>query len=180
MKDKGLAVGDRVAVLDDVLEGLVTALSGDQIEIETPEGLRVWLPAAELISVGEMPQISNYRAYQEKQMKEETGSGRRLTRSKKGNKGDRILTVDLHLERLPPHIQKSDRMHILDYQLDWTRRQIEFARAKGVPRVIIIHGVGEGVLKEEVLTLLRRMGNIDYADAPYHQYGFGATEALLR
>ncbi len=180
MNDKRIALGVRVAALDDVMEGVVTAMAGNQVEIQTSEGLRIWLAVNEVIPVGEMPEVSNYQAFEEGKKKEEAGSGRRITHSKKGKKGDRILTVDLHLEKLPPHIQKSDRMHILDYQLDWTRRQIEFARAKGIPRVIIIHGVGEGVLKEEVLTLLRRMGNIDYADAPYHQFGFGATEALLR
>lgn len=173
-------IGDRVSALDDDIEGVVTAVEGSRYLVETGEGFPFWFEGRELTLTGEMPEVSNYQAYQSQAQKDDSGRRRRgISYSKKGNKGEPLLTVDLHLEKLPPRFRNADAIQVLDYQLDWTRRQIEFAKSKGIARVVVVHGVGEGVLKEEVRTLLRRMGHTHFFDAPYHLYGFGATEVRL-
>lgn len=177
---KPIRIGMRVSVLDDDLSGVVTALRSGEVCLLTDEGLELWLPTNEVAPQGELPEISNFQAFESQRQKEKGSKPeRRIAFAKKGNRGDRILTVDLHLERLPPRYQRADPYEILEYQLDWTRSQVEFARSKGIPRVVVIHGVGEGVLKTEVHALLRRMGLHDVSDAPYAQYGFGATEVRL-
>ena len=47
-------------------------------------------------------------------------------------------------------------------------------------KLIIIHGVGEGVLKDEVRLFLSKKEGIEYFDADYREYGKGATAVELR
>jgi hypothetical protein len=50
---------------------------------------------------------------------------------------------------------------------------------KRISRIVFIHGVGEGILKEELGYLLRRYDNLRYYDAEYQKYGLGATEVYI-
>ena len=68
---------------------------------------------------------------------------------------------------------------ILNLQLDIAKRQLEFAIKKRISIVVFIHGVGKGVLRQELETLLRRYDNVTFYDADYKTYGLGATEVRL-
>jgi dsDNA-specific endonuclease/ATPase MutS2 len=46
-------------------------------------------------------------------------------------------------------------------------------------KLVIIHGVGNGRLKQEVRTILSSYKNLQFHDASYSKYGFGATEILI-
>ena len=59
------------------------------------------------------------------------------------------------------------------------QRQLEFAITKRIPKVVFVHGVGEGVLKAELDFLLGRYENVSFYDASYKEYGFGATEVRI-
>ena len=50
---------------------------------------------------------------------------------------------------------------------------------KRLQQVVFIHGVGEGVLKAELHTLLRRYDGIRFSDADYREYGQGATQVWI-
>jgi dsDNA-specific endonuclease/ATPase MutS2 len=45
--------------------------------------------------------------------------------------------------------------------------------------MVFIHGVGEGVLRQELETLLGRYSNVQFYDADYKSYGIGATEVRI-
>ena len=49
---------------------------------------------------------------------------------------------------------------------------------EGIP-IVFIHGVGEGVLKEELGYLFRKYDNVKFYDADYQKYGLGATEVYI-
>ena len=68
---------------------------------------------------------------------------------------------------------------MLNLQLDTARRQLEFAIKKRIPKIVFIHGVGEGVLRQELETLLSRYNNVQFYDADYKTYGLGATEVKI-
>ena len=68
---------------------------------------------------------------------------------------------------------------MLNLQLDTARRQLEFAIKKRIPKLGFIHGVGEGVLRQELETVLRRYNNVTFYDADYREYGLGATEVKI-
>ena len=68
---------------------------------------------------------------------------------------------------------------MLTLQLETARRQLEFAIAQRIQRVVFIHGVGEGVLRTELEFLLGRYSNVTFYDAEYAKYGVGATEVYI-
>ena len=68
---------------------------------------------------------------------------------------------------------------MLNLQLETAKRQLEFAMRKRIQKVVFIHGVGEGVLKEELKYLFNRYDNVSFYDAEYKKYGLGATEVYI-
>ena len=89
------------------------------------------------------------------------------------------MEVDLHIEKLVPDLRGMSAYDILDHQLDVARGQLEFALRKRIQRIVFIHGVGEGVLKAELHTLIRRYEGLRARDADYRTYGMGATEVYI-
>ena len=69
---------------------------------------------------------------------------------------------------------------ILTLQTETAKRHIEFAIRNRIPKIVFIHGVGEGILKAELDFLLGRYDGIDFQDANYQKYGLGATEVYFR
>jgi len=67
---------------------------------------------------------------------------------------------------------------MLNLQLDTAKRKVEFAIQKRISKIVFIHGVGEGVLKSELLRLLNKYP-VKYYDASYKKYGLGATEVYV-
>jgi dsDNA-specific endonuclease/ATPase MutS2 len=50
-----------------------------------------------------------------------------------------------------------------------------------VKKIVFIHGVGDGVLKNELRRELgRKYPKYPYQDASFREYGFGATMAILK
>jgi dsDNA-specific endonuclease/ATPase MutS2 len=71
------------------------------------------------------------------------------------------------------------KFEMLNLQLDTAKRQLDFAISKRIQKIVFIHGVGEGVLKEELGYMLRKYDNVKFYDADYQKYGLGATEVYV-
>lgn len=85
--------------------------------------------------------------------------------------------MDLHIDRLVPDHDKMERDAILDYQLNYFEHNLEKAIAHRYTRVIFIHGVGNGVLRERLHQKLKQKPEVrSYREADPNQYGYGATE----
>ena len=71
---------------------------------------------------------------------------------------------------------------ILTKQMNCCRHFIQRSISSNMNRVVLIHGKGEGVLKSEIISYLRKLKNyhdlnIEFFEAPYSEYGMGgATE----
>ncbi|GAL67307.1 Smr/MutS family protein [Jejuia pallidilutea] len=89
------------------------------------------------------------------------------------------MEVDLHIHNLVQSSRGMTNFDMLNLQLQTAQRQLEFAIKKRIQRIVFIHGVGEGVLREELETLFRRYDNLKYYDANYQKYGLGATEVYI-
>jgi hypothetical protein len=91
-----------------------------------------------------------------------------------------IWEIDLHIESLRDSHWGMGNAEILKIQLTELRNFYSKARDKHIRKLIIIHGVGEGVLKDEVRLFLSKKEGIEYFDADYREYGKGATAVELR
>jgi dsDNA-specific endonuclease/ATPase MutS2 len=89
------------------------------------------------------------------------------------------MVVDLHINQLIPKTRGLDNYEMLTIQLDTAKRQLDFAISKRIPKVVFIHGVGEGVLRTELEYLFNRYENLKFYDADYQKYGRGATEVYV-
>lgn len=91
-----------------------------------------------------------------------------------------IPEIDLHIENLLNGHAKLDKSEILRIQLQHFQRFMEKAVRLGVPNVFIIHGVGEGKLREAIAERLRQNPHVvKFKNEYHHKYGYGATEVIL-
>lgn len=174
-----LEIGNKVAVLDDVLKGIVTVIDGNTITVETNDGMLFNFSRSELVKIEkDQHQLSKYSDINNPILKE------KLTAQKSNkslfikDKNEVILEVDLHINQLVSSTRGLDNYDMLNLQLDTAKRKVEYAISKRISKIIFIHGVGEGVLKAELNTLLNRYP-VKYYDASYKKYGLGATEVYV-
>ena len=92
-----------------------------------------------------------------------------------------LVEIDLHINQLLDDTRGLSNADMLKLQLDTFRKEMDKAIATGVKKIVFIHGVGDGVLKNELRReLQRKYAKYPYQDASFREYGFGATMAVLR
>jgi dsDNA-specific endonuclease/ATPase MutS2 len=175
--------GDKVSVLDEAIDGFVVSAINNEIQIETIDGFIMNFRANELIKLNNdselIQEIKSFNLNKIKQEKEIPKS-RSFVKEKK-NKGEiPPPEFDLHIEKLVKNYRGMSNYDILNLQTETAKRHIEFAIRNRIPKIILIHGVGEGVLKSDLDFLLGRYDNIVFHDANYQKYGVGATEVLIK
>lgn len=89
--------------------------------------------------------------------------------------------IDLHIHALLPETHaKLDPGEILRIQMQHFDRFMDRAVRLGVHQVFVIHGMGEGKLRDAVANRLRQMPAVRrFKNEYHHKYGYGATEVLL-
>ena len=174
-----LEIGNKVAVLDDVLKGIVTKINGDEISIKTEDGMQFNFLASELVKIDrEQHELTKFTDINNPLLQEKTASQKSRKSNFVNHKNEVILEVDLHINQLIKSTRGLDNFDMLNLQLDTAKRKIEFAIAKRISKIVFIHGVGEGVLKGELMRLLNKYP-VKYYDASYKKYGLGATEVYI-
>jgi len=171
-------IGDVVETIDDVISGTVVGIEGNTVTIEDADGFVISFLSSELMRVGGAIQVTNYEVAQVKAQKE-LPKKRPLKVVKAKERTAPKMEVDLHVNKLVRDYGNLTSFQKLNLQLDTAKRQLEFAMRKKIQKVVFIHGVGEGVLKEELGYLFRRYENLKYYDADYQKYGMGATEVYF-
>jgi len=69
---------------------------------------------------------------------------------------------------------------ILEIQKEKVESEMKLAIQTGVKKIIFIHGLGQGVLKQEVINLLKtKFKKYYFQDASFKEYGYGATMVIL-
>lgn len=173
-------VGDKVEVLDEMLRGKVVAISPSDITIESEDGFLMKFAPNELVKMSDSNDIkvSNYEISQIKAEKEYKKKNYRATLKPKERNAPK-MEVDLHINQLVPSTRGMSNHEMLNLQMETAKRQLEFAMGKRIQKIVFIHGVGDGVLKEELNFLFGRYENLKYYDADYQKYGLGATEVYI-
>ena len=176
-------IGDKVSVLDDAIDGVVVGVKNKDITIETTDGFVMTYFVNELIKINKSSELNHIN-------KSDTLDKINIDKqpSKKQNipvfKSDKIERgvpeFDLHIEKLVKNPRGMSNFDILTIQTETAKKHLEFAIRNRIPKIVFIHGVGEGVLKAELDFMLKNFDNISFQDANYQKYGLGATEIYFK
>lgn len=84
--------------------------------------------------------------------------------------------IDLHIEKLKPDLIHAPGERIIDFQIKAFQNYLEDAYVAGVSDVTIIHGIGKGVLKSAIISLVKTDKRIKIYSEINHG---GALQILL-
>lgn len=161
-------IGEEVRFLNDTGSGEIVDIQGEEALIMKDDGFDYWLPFSELIP---------HKNLQVERV-EQKDNWLRPKANPKSHVPDR-LEKDLHFTQLVAFPKNYDNFQMLQIQLAQARKTIDKARKAGIKRVILIHGIGQGVLREQLHQMLERMDRLQFFDADFARYGRGATEIEL-
>jgi hypothetical protein len=181
--------GDKVTFLNESGGGVVQKILNERYAIvENEDGFDVQYLIAELVFVPEkqsynLDGIEHVLSVQEKIQSE----GKMRIQEDFDRKSKSLVSyvkdeieIDLHIEELIDSHRGMSNGEILNVQMANFKRELNVAIRRKAKKLIVIHGVGEGTLKSEIAReLYEHYPNLDYHDASYRKYGYGATEIIL-
>ena len=184
-------VGDKVRFLNAEGHGIITKIINDnQVELENEYGFDEVYDVKEL--VGERSKedykTDNLAFNQEvnqklkaDQIEQQASALRKKFKHLEKYGGKDRDVIDLHVENLIDSHQGMSNSQILNIQMTHFRRFLNQSINKQQRKIVVIHGVGEGVLRHEIRKELDvYYSEYKYYDAPYEEFGMGATEIILK
>ncbi len=89
--------------------------------------------------------------------------------------------IDLHIEKLTDQPGDLSTPEILDLQLLSFEKYYELAVLNNLPSFIVVHGIGEGVLREALHEKLKFKKEVkSFVNQHHPRYGYGATEIFFK
>ena len=164
-------IGDKVSFLNEKGSGIIkNIISNYRVLIMNEDGFEVSYSTEEIVAVGKTSDYkmdSKMNPKWRDQKEEEDIKPPKLF-------NDEAWEVDLHLhELIDSYQQKSDHEKLM-FQLNYFRKCLDAAIAHRIKKIIFIHGVGKGTLKQEILHALNDYERVRHYDAPFKKYGYGA------
>jgi dsDNA-specific endonuclease/ATPase MutS2 len=176
-------IGDQVSVLDDDMDGVVSVIDGNKITIETSDGFTMTYFVNQLVkninSSDLSGTIKSFNA-QKIQLEKEVPNKHKQPIAVRQKGEIPPPEFDLHIEKLVKNHKILSNYQILNMQIETAQRHVEFALRNRIPKIVFIHGVGEGILKADLDAMLSRYDQLTFQDANYQKYGIGATEVYFK
>ena len=183
-----IAVGDEVSFVNDTGGGTVLRLLGqNRAVVRDGDGFEMEHPLKDLVkrTMNSSYRVSEHHAKlvaandrMADRIERDKGKGASLANGGKAPKrldDPSVMEVDLHLEKLIDNEAGLSDGEKLRFQIDYFERMLNTAIRERKRRVVVIHGVGEGVLREEVRKTLQYYEGCRFDDADPRRYGYGAT-----
>ena len=160
-------IGDKISFLDEKGSGVITnIISNYRVLVTNEDGFEV------SVSIDEIVPLANKWDYKV-DAKKIIEKDEYAVKPPKLSRGE-IWEVDLHLwEILDTGREITDHEKLLA-QVKHFRKCMDSAISHRIKKIIFIHGVGKGTLKQEIIHALKDYNKMKYYDAPYKRYGFGA------
>ncbi len=180
------ALGDKVSFLNEPGGGIIKEiLSADEFLVETEDGFDQVCLRKDLVPKSNSQDYTvSTSAVNEKVQADLSDQQKRILNKQTRHtefmsKGEQTWEIDLHIEEILDDHRHMNNSEIIQVQLSRFKSFLHQAQNKHIGRLIIIHGRGEGVLKNEIQLILNRHPSIEYHDASYREYGYGATEVRI-
>ncbi len=89
--------------------------------------------------------------------------------------------IDLHIEKLTDNWRRMSNYEIVSLQLKTFEKYYELALHHHLHSFTVVHGIGEGVLRDEIHNILRLKKEVKSFVNQYHpNFGYGATEVFFQ
>ena len=86
----------------------------------------------------------------------------------------------MHIEALLDDTTGMNATDMLAYQIGVFNKTMQAYLPKVGERLIFVHGKGDGVLRNKLISELKyRYKNCHYQDASFQQYSYGATQVTI-
>ena len=183
-------VGDKVRFLNSDGYGIITKILGSNtVELENNFGFQEEYEISELVSERKQEDYQTENLsfdYQikskinaEKTSKKNLDLKRKFKHLEKYGSKERVV-IDLHIENLIDTHNGMSNSEILKIQMTHFKLFLNKSIVKKQRKIVVIHGVGEGVLRHEIRKELDIYHPyFEYYDASYDEFGYGATEIRL-
>jgi len=162
-----MQIGDKIMVIDDDLSGVISKIENSEVHFVTDEGFNYVYHLSKIVVVDSL--IENLLLQ---------GNPRKKRLSQKAilkkNKSKKMPVFDLHIEKIQvrhKHLSDGQKLQI---QLDEVHRIIIKMQRQKQKEFILVHGVGKGVLKNEIIKILKTR-KITFSDASYLHFGQNAA-----
>lgn len=88
--------------------------------------------------------------------------------------------IDLHIEKLSDRPEKLKEDQILDIQMREFEKYFDLALAHKLPQLTVIHGIGEGILRDTIHQELKTKKQVQrFVNQFDPRYGYGSTEIFF-
>ena len=183
-------IGDKVRFLNSDGHGIITKiLDLERVELENNYGF------LEKYKISELVPERKQEDYQTENLAFDQEIKSKLNSEKTNNKNfdlkrkfrhlesygtkERVV-LDLHIENLIDSHNGMSNSAILKIQMSHFKSFLNKSIDKKQRKIVVIHGVGEGVLRHEIRKELDIYHPyFEYYDASYDDFGYGATEIRL-
>jgi hypothetical protein len=159
--------GDKVTFLREAGHGIIQSITGTTALILDDYGFENEYELKLLVPVHK----TRIKLELKKNMTEEDKPQKVI----KGKKEKSLPTIDLHIESLLDSHKNMTNHEILTTQLIAFKKFLKFNEEKQLPKMIVIHGLGEGRLKGEIRILINAITGASMHDADYQKFGGGAS-----
>ncbi|MFA5573468.1 MAG: Smr/MutS family protein [Brumimicrobium sp.] len=172
-------IGEKVGFLNEVGEGIVLSYKSPFIVVvEDETGFNYEMKEDELVKIhGDQTGVVEEYEKEEAKIEILDSFGQSALNGLTKNKD--FWEVDLHSHFILESERGLSSYQILTQQLYVFKRCFREAQSSKIRKMIVIHGVGEGVLKSEVRNFLEGRAGIEFYDADFREYGKGATEIRI-
>lgn len=169
-------IGDQIEFLNEVGGGLVVGYEGDLVSVEDEDGFAFLFPENELVLKVDWHPKGDF--VEEKSQKlirpiDET-DGYKMIEGRMP-----YMEVDLHIHMVVDSTRNLSNHDMVIVQLNHFEKTLSEARRRRLTKVVYIHGIGKGRLRNELRKRLKSLSNCDFHDADFSRYGLGATQVKL-
>jgi hypothetical protein len=173
-------IGKKVGFLREQGTAIILEIRGKKVLVEDSDGFERELLLTELIelhdpSKAKAPELKSSEDANEKLKGVIPTRKEQKAKISKQHLGLIEWEIDLHIEELVDSIAGLSNTEIVLKQMSFFKNKFQLAKNQRVNKLVVIHGVGEGVLKNEIRSFLQKQQAIEFEDADFRKYGKGAT-----
>jgi hypothetical protein len=174
-------LNERVSFLNEKGYAIIKSISNSKITIEDEYGFERDVQAIDLVKIvyeNFDTELPDEKIIGDSEIRKKS----KIQSKKKKQKqslSNTFWEIDLHLENLPHEILNSSSLHYIEMQMKALRYFIEKVKKNQVKSFVVIHGVGDGILKDEVIAYLSRYESFQISNANPSTYGRGATQVKV-